>query len=115
MAEITGPGPARGEAGTAGARPAPAGAVRLESRVEGIVQGVGFRASVRGQALRLGLAGWAANLPDGSVEVVAEGPRPQCRELLAWLEGEDAPGWVQRVASRWAEPAEPAGGGFGVR
>jgi acylphosphatase len=88
--------------------------VRVESRVEGIVQGVGFRASVRRQAVRLGLAGWAANLPDGSVEVVAEGPEPRCRELLAWLEGDDAPGWVERVTSRWAA-AGGAGAGFAVR
>jgi O-acetyl-ADP-ribose deacetylase (regulator of RNase III)/acylphosphatase len=104
------PGSARDDGVPDGVRPAggaPGGAVRVESRVEGIVQGVGFRVSVRRQAIRLGLAGWAANLPDGSVEVVAEGPEPQCRELLAWLEGEDAPGRVQRVASRWA-----AGGGM---
>jgi len=93
---------------------APAGAVRVESRVEGVVQGVGFRASVRRQAIALGLAGWAANLPDGSVEVVAEGPEPQCRRLLDWLEGEDAPGWVQHVTSRWAAPGGDAEG-FAVR
>jgi acylphosphatase len=90
------------------------GPARLEARVEGIVQGVGFRASVYRQAVRLGLTGWAANMDDGSVEVVAEGPPGQCAELLSWLEGDDAPGWVQRVAHRWAA----AGGalpGFTVR
>jgi acylphosphatase len=92
----------------------PAGPARLEARVEGIVQGVGFRVSVRRQAVRLGLAGWAANLDDGSVEVVAEGPRERCAELLSWLEGDDAPGLVRGVAHRWAA----AGGalpGFSVR
>jgi O-acetyl-ADP-ribose deacetylase len=110
-------GSARDDAAPAGVRAAggaPAGAVRVEARVEGIVQGVGFRASARRQAVRLGLAGWAANLPDGSVEVVAEGPEPACRGLLAWLEGEDAPGWVQRVTSRWAAAGGMAAG-FGIR
>jgi O-acetyl-ADP-ribose deacetylase (regulator of RNase III)/acylphosphatase len=111
------PGSARDEAVPAGVSPAggaPAGAVRVESRVEGLVQGVGFRVSVRRQAIALGLAGWAANLPDGSVEVVAEGPEPQCRRLLAWLDSDDAPGRVRRVTSRWAA-AGGAGPGFAVR
>ena len=42
--------------------------------VRGRVQGVGFRWFVWRQAERLGLRGWARNLPDGTVEVVAEGP-----------------------------------------
>jgi O-acetyl-ADP-ribose deacetylase (regulator of RNase III)/acylphosphatase len=117
MGDAGGCGPVQGGAAPDGvhqAGGAPAGTVRVEARVEGIVQGVGFRASVRRQAIRLGLAGWAANLPDGSVEVVAEGPEPRCRELLAWLEGEDAPGWVQHVTSRWtATGSTPAG--FAVR
>jgi len=41
--------------------------------VSGRVQGVGFRYFARQRADRLGVAGFARNLPDGSVEVVAEG------------------------------------------
>ncbi|HEX9703619.1 MAG TPA: acylphosphatase [Gemmatimonadales bacterium] len=41
--------------------------------VHGVVQGVGFRWFVRRQGHRLGLVGWARNLPDGSVEIVADG------------------------------------------
>jgi acylphosphatase len=41
--------------------------------VTGRVQGVGFRAWVQTQARSLGLAGWARNVPDGSVMVAAEG------------------------------------------
>jgi acylphosphatase len=52
--------------------------------VHGLVQGVNFRAWVRDRAESRGVAGWAANEPDGSVEV--------------WLEGEpDAVGAVERV------------------
>lgn len=46
---------------------------RLHAVVTGRVQGVGFRWFVRGEADRLGLAGWVRNHPDGSVEVAAEG------------------------------------------
>ncbi len=50
----------------------PAGA-RLTAWVTGRVQGVGFRWWVRSNALELGLAGFAENLADGRVKVVAEG------------------------------------------
>jgi acylphosphatase len=43
-------------------------------RVQGLVQGVGFRWFVWRQAKRLGLRGLARNLRDGSVEVIADGP-----------------------------------------
>ena len=47
--------------------------VRKRVRAEGRVQGVFFRDSVRREAERSGVAGWAANCSDGSVEVVLEG------------------------------------------
>ncbi len=49
--------------------------------VSGRVQGVGFRWFVLQHAERLGLAGWARNLPDGRVEVVGVGPATALREL----------------------------------
>ncbi|MGH3738295.1 MAG: acylphosphatase [Micromonosporaceae bacterium] len=68
--------------------------VRVAAWVYGRVQGVGFRWWTRSQARLLGLAGWARNLADGRVEVVAEGPRARCEELLRRLSGPDAPGRV---------------------
>jgi acylphosphatase len=49
----------------------------------------------------LGLAGHAANLPDGRVEVVAEGSREACERLLAVLRSDSAPGYVQQVTERF--------------
>lgn len=54
--------------------------------VSGRVQGVFFRASTREQALRLGLTGYAKNLADGSVDVVACGADAALAELEAWLQ-----------------------------
>lgn len=53
--------------------------------IEGIVQGVGFRHFVRGQAKVLKLTGWARNLADGRVEVFATGPAQSLSELAAAL------------------------------
>ncbi|MEJ2789956.1 MULTISPECIES: acylphosphatase [unclassified Pseudoxanthomonas] len=53
--------------------------------VSGKVQGVFFRASTRERALDLGLAGRATNLPDGRVEVIAQGDATALDALEAWL------------------------------
>ncbi len=53
--------------------------------VSGRVQGVFFRASTRDEALRLGMDGYAINLPDGRVEVLASGTEAQHENLLRWL------------------------------
>lgn len=54
-------------------------------RVNGRVQGVGFRWWTRSLATRLGLSGSVANLPDGSVAVHARGPEERLAELHARL------------------------------
>lgn len=83
---------------------------RLSVRVHGRVQGVGFRYWVRGSARELGLSGGAANLPDGSVSIVAEGTRDACRALLDALAGPAAPGAVTDLVPEWGEPLdEPVG------
>ena len=55
---------------------------RVRIVVRGVVQGVAYRASTRYQAIELGLTGWVRNLPDGSVELEAQGLRTA--ELEAW-------------------------------
>ena len=85
-----------------------AGDQRLTAWVEGRVQGVGFRWWVRANALELALAGYAENLADGRVKVVAEGADQSCQELLRRLHGDVSaswprrPGMVSRVTHRWA-------------
>lgn len=78
--------------------------VRLTAWVHGRVQGVGFRWWTRARALEFGLTGSVGNLPDGRVEVIAEGSRAGCERLLAALRGHDTPGRVTNVVQRWAEP-----------
>ncbi len=87
-------------------------AARLTAWVNGRVQGVGFRWWARSNALELGLVGFAENLADGRVKVVAEGDEGRCQELLARLEGDGGgatvlrrPGLVKGVVYRWADAA----------
>jgi acylphosphatase len=77
--------------------------VRMTAWVHGQVQGVGFRWWTRCRALELGLVGHATNLPDGRVEVVAEGRRGDCERLLAALRSGSAPGYVQQVTERFTD------------
>jgi len=53
--------------------------------VHGVVQGVGFRYFVLRRAQPLGLTGWVRNLPDGTVEIRAEGPVSKLQQLLEAL------------------------------
>lgn len=57
--------------------------VRLS--ITGLVQGVGYRAFVESEAVRLGLAGWVRNRRDRSVEALLEGPPEAIGELLVKL------------------------------
>jgi len=82
--------------------------VRLEAAVRGRVQGVGFRVFVASRAAALGLTGWVRNGSDGSVECLAEGPRPALETLLAALELGPAGARVDFVSRTWA----PATGSF---
>lgn len=77
---------------------------RLEARVYGWVQGVGFRAYTRWRANELGLNGYVRNLPDGSVEVVAEGPEEALKRLIDYLWV--GPGRVDDVKWRMSDRVE---------
>ncbi len=59
--------------------------------VEGRVQGVGFRHWTARTALSLGLTGWVRNLPDGSVEVQAQGKGNPLREWRTGCGGDRLP------------------------
>ncbi|MHC5057142.1 MAG: carbamoyltransferase HypF, partial [Planctomycetota bacterium] len=87
-------------------------AVRLHSRIEGIVQGVGFRPHVHGLATRLGLSGWVRNDPTG-VDLEVEGTRDRVEEFRAALEGAPPPLAVIS-SSRWDEVEPEEGSGFSI-
>lgn len=68
--------------------------------IHGQVQGVGFRYCTQREAQRLGVTGYAKNLDDGSVEVVACGERQQVEQLMQWLKaGGPRSARIERVLS----------------
>ena len=52
--------------------------------IEGLVQGVGYRAAMKMEAQRLGLTGWVRNRADGGVEAVVQGPAEPLERLIVW-------------------------------
>jgi len=83
---------------------------RLEAKIYGRVQGVGFRVFVRDKARAYGLSGYARNkfFPQPHVEVVAEGPESALQTLLHYLKQGPSLARVQRVDVQWG----PASGEF---
>jgi acylphosphatase len=77
--------------------------------IRGRVQGVFFRADLCDRARSLGLAGWARNNPDGSVEAVLEGEDERVGLALSWCERGPAGARVEDVEVAWEEPREEDG------
>jgi acylphosphatase len=77
--------------------------------VSGVVQGVGFRFFTERVARRLGLSGVVRNLPDGRVEIVAEGPRAALDQLIAEVRRGPVGAVVTGVRVEWEPPAGLSG------
>ncbi|WP_318377957.1 acylphosphatase [Enterobacter sp.] len=74
--------------------------------VHGRVQGVGFRYSTQHEAQRLNVKGYARNLDDGSVEVLACGEADSVDALVSWLKaGGPRSAQVDKVLT---EPHQPS-------
>ncbi len=87
---------------------------RLEARIKGRVQGVGFRYYAITHAQRLGLTGWVSNEQDGSVQCVAEGPREDLETFLEEMKEGPASAIVEYVAEDWLAYSGNWGS-FGIR
>ena len=72
--------------------------------IRGRVQGVGFRFFALQQAQRSGVTGWARNLQDGRVEIVAEGASQALDEFVASMRRGPAGARVEDVRVEWEPP-----------
>ena len=78
---------------------------QLRAKVQGRVQGVGFRAAAASFARGLGLTGWVRNNLDGTVEVLAEGADADVDAFLAWLRKGPSYAHVTSVDAQWLAAA----------
>ena len=88
---------------------------RVHLFVRGKVQGVWFRATTAEKARSLGLRGLARNLPDGRVEVVAEGSPEALEALVAFCKKGPPKARVDGVDVRYSEAVGDLGEDFVVR
>ena len=77
---------------------------RLEAVIHGRVQGIGFRHFAWRRAQQCGVLGQVRNLPDGSVEVIAEGEEPALLEYLGQLRLGPSSARVDGIDETWTEP-----------
>ena len=84
-------------------------------RINGRVQGVGFRAFVQEQAMRLDLKGWVRNRRDGSVEALIVGESAAIDALTAALRRGPPGARIQGIDAVEAMPVELIGEDFDIR
>jgi len=87
---------------------------RLHLKIHGLVQGVYFRSSARQKARELGLSGWVKNMPDDTVETVAEGKENNLNEYKKWCETGPPEARVENIQEKWEEPRGEFKG-FGIK
>lgn len=78
----------------------------LRMVVSGRVQGVFFRGAAAAQARALGIGGYARNLDDGTVEIVAEGDRAALETMVAWAHRGPSAAHVEEVQVEWGQTLE---------
>jgi acylphosphatase len=82
--------------------------------VTGRVQGVSYRANAADMARKLGLAGWVRNLPDGRVELLAQGEEKALKSLLGWAHQGPSQARVEHIETQWSEEIAMALAGFEI-
>ena len=87
---------------------------RIHLRVCGRVQGVCYRAHTHEKAHALKLTGWVQNLPNGDVEILAEGTPEALDQLLSFCHRGPPAAEVDEVLVSWAE-ASAEFSGFSIR
>ncbi len=75
--------------------------VAFLAHIRGMVQGVGFRYFTYHEASSRDLTGYVKNLPDGRVEVYAEGSKEDLNSLLQRLQEGPGSGYVKKIEVEW--------------
>tara|TARA_Y100000996_G_scaffold406906_1_gene383837 strand:+ start:179 stop:454 length:276 start_codon:yes stop_codon:yes gene_type:complete len=76
---------------------------RIHVMISGDVQGVFFRISSKDKANELNLTGWAKNIFNNAVEIVAEGQREELSKFTGWLQLGPPNATVDKISIEWSE------------
>ena len=79
----------------------------------GRVQGVGFRVTVRRLACGYDVTGTVRNLPDGRVELIAEGAQPELAAFLTGIAESELSGFIAKKHETW-QPVQGNLRGFAI-
>ena len=88
--------------------------IRLHANFSGMVQGVGFRFTARRIAEQYEVTGFIKNLPNGRVEVVAEGDREVVEDFIDAIHNGILSGYIRKVKKEW-QPATEEYGEFEIK
>ncbi len=87
---------------------------RVRLKVLGRVQGVFYRQSTADQARLLGLRGWVANEPDGSVQIDAQGAIEKLESLIIWCRKGPPSAKVENLEIEWLQELDQEFQGFSI-
>ncbi len=76
---------------------------KIHLLISGKVQGVFYRVNTKNKADELGLTGWVKNIPDGKVEVLAEGKEGGLKEFIKWCYNGSKGAKVDKVEVEWRD------------
>ena len=76
---------------------------RVTNLYSGHVQGVGFRYAVKALTTGFDVTGMVRNLPDGRVELMAEGAKEELEAFLKAIRDSDVGGFIRQEQTRWSE------------
>lgn len=77
--------------------------VRARLIIEGLVQGVFYRANTVEAARKIGVYGFVRNMPDGTVEAVIEGNEEKVNKLIQWCRIGPEMARVEKVNVTWED------------
>ena len=75
----------------------------MHNYYSGLVQGVGFRYTVKALVHGFEVTGWIRNLPDGRVELVAEGEGPELESFAQAIEESELRRFIRHTEAGWSE------------
>jgi len=79
--------------------------LEMHAIVNGYVQGIGFRATARQFAVNLGLTGTARNMPDGTVEMYAQGNKETLEKFIKKLQDHFGIGYITSIQIKHSNPS----------